>query len=295
LLAVCAALMGIIPNYSRVWDESYAIAERVYSIGITNTTDCAARVFFTLLVWFYLRGEKLTAAEYALTPVLGFIIYYFTGGRIDSGCVIIMTALFLGVNLAQRFPMQERHRARGKKALQRIALLSMPLLAALALYLVISYKPGNFRDLIDDWASHRFSIGHRIFNEYGVRLFGQPIQMYGNGRGGFNNAVDGIYYSFIDISYQSVLMLYGAVFFAVILVLYLYLTYRKREDRYLMLSVILIAFNCFFAHHLTEIAYIPFVLLTLEGTIKRMPNGFNNIRRKRFAPPDDNLMNGGFS
>ena len=273
ILAMSAGLLGLIENYSYPWTDEEALADRVYSIGITNTTDCAARIFFTLLVWFYLRGERLKWFEYLIGAAAAFGTYYFTGGRIDSGCIAIMTGLFLVVNVVRsiekkstpyRMGVQRQHAA---KAASFLTFFSLPAAAALSMLLCKLYMPSGVWVKLDKWSSSRLSIGQKIFEDYDIRLFGQPIEMYGNGRGETTESryLAGVEYNFMDISYQSVLMLYGAVFFVLTLGFYLILSWRHRKDLYLMLAVLLVAFNCMFAHHLTELAYIPFILLAFTA------------------------------
>ena len=273
LLAMSAGLLGIIENYTFQRDEGQKLTETVYSIGITNTTDCAARIFFTMLVWFYLRGGRLRWFEYLAGFILAFGTYYYTGGRIDSACIAAAALLFLTANMIRNFKKKSARcrmtEKSGKNPVGRIssviAFLSLPVGAAVSLAASAVYQPGGVWNTIDEWSSHRLSIGKQTFTDYDIKLFGQTIEMQGNGRGGFNRFVENAKYNFIDISYQSVLMLYGLVFFIVVFALYLLTVWRHRKDIYLMLCIMLVAFNCMFAHHLTEIAYIPFIMLAFAG------------------------------
>ena len=162
---------------------------------------------------------------------------------------------------AQRVEKSRPELKLGEKLCSVIAFLSLPLATIISLTACRLYQPGGAWKEIDDWSSHRLSIGSQIFSDYDIKLFGQTIEMQGNGRGGFNRFVENAKYNFIDISYQSVLMLYGLVFFILTLGFYMLTVWRHRRDIYLMLCILLVAFNCMFAHHLTEIAYIPFIML----------------------------------
>ena len=266
VLAMSAALLGIIENYSFPWTDDEALADTVYSIGITNTTDCAARVFFTMLVWFYLRGERLLWFEYLIGIFLAFGTYYFTGGRIDSGCMAITAMMFLVVNIVKKIKGKTNRYREEHNAFPLIASLSMPTGAVASFTLCKLYAPSGILKKLNEWSSGRLAIGHKIFEDYDIKLFGQQIEMYGNGRGGTlaDRLIREVEYNFMDISYQFVLMLYGVIFFILILCFYIFLIWRYKKDIYLIVAVLLIAFNCMFAHHLTEIAYIPFVMLTFS-------------------------------
>ena len=274
VLAMSAALLEIIENYSFPWTDDEAVADTVYSIGITNTTDCAARVFFTMLVWFYLRGERLQWFEYLIGIFLAFGTYYFTGGRIDSGCIAITTMMFLVVNTVKNIKGKTKRYRAEHNAFPLIASLSMPTGAVASFTLCKLYIPSGIWKKLDEWSSGRLTIGHKIFEDYDIKLFGQKIEMYGNGRGETvaDRLIREVEYNFMDISYQSILLLYGVAFLIIVLAFYSLLVWRQRKDIYLMLCVLLIAFNCMFAHHLTEIAYIPFVMLSLSRLTKDITN-----------------------
>ena len=265
VLAVSASILGIVENYSFDWvaDEE-TISDTKNSLGMIHTTDCAARFFFTVLVAIYLRGERFGWWDALAVCGLALLTYYYTGGRIDSGCMAITAGLFLIQNLARKYGKPRNPYTAyepGGKILRTGALVSFPCFASLSFFLCTVYQKGGALEKINKWSSQRLSLGHRTFVDYDVKLFGQYIKMYGNGNGSDFLLIDGAKYNFIDISYQSVLILYGAVFFAVVMILYMALARTRRKDLYLMICIIMITFNCMFAHHLTEIAYIPFILL----------------------------------
>ena len=280
ILAVSGSLIGIIENYRYEWARDDAVAEMKNSLGMIHTTDCAARVFFTCLAWFYVRGEKLKWFEYLLAVGIAGLNFYFTGGRIDSGCILIMDGMFLITNILRKTEEKSRRptgsvdskptvfptsASRVHDVWQRnlaiLAMLAFPGGTALSLGLCFIYSPSGFFVKFNKWTSNRLFLGNEIFKDYDITLFGQPIVMYGNGGGGFKSAVEDVKYNFMDISYQQALMLYGIVFFVLLLGLLIYLAYRQRMNTDLMICLIIVAFNCMIAHHLTELAYVPYLLL----------------------------------
>ncbi len=285
VIAMSGAFCGIIENYSAEWTDEDAVSDVKNSLGIIHSTDCAARIFYTSLVWMYLRGERLKWFEYFLAVALAAVTFYVTGGRIDSGCIAIAAVLFFvtgwfgHIKYISYASFDSPARGFGvlwERILQILALVSFPNGAAVSLFLCRIYtKSGSFEKL-NKWTSNRLKIGHEIFDEYKIRLFGQFIKMYGNGNGGFNPYIEGVKYNFIDISYQSILVLYGIAFFALILGLYVYLAYSRRKDLNLMICIVMIAVNCMIAHHLTELAYVSFVLLVFAR------NGADNVIKDKY-------------
>ena len=96
--------------------------------------------------------------------------------------------------------------------------------------------------------------------------------------------MEGVSYNFVDISYQSVIVLYGAVFFLLIMICWIWIAFSRRRDVYLMLCLILTAFNCMIAHHMTEIAYIPFMMLAFTIADAQMELAHEGSTRQRIGP-----------
>ena len=93
--------------------------------------------------------------------------------------------------------------------------------------------------------------------EYGFRLFGQYVKMVGNGS---TTEITTKYYFFIDCSYLYVGLQYGLIFLLAVLLIYVLCCRKYQNDRYFLLTIVLISINCMIAHHLLEIAYNPFAL-----------------------------------
>lgn len=278
ILTLSAAGLGLIRNFKMEWDDKWALTDTKNSLGFIYSTDCAARFFFTSLVYFYLRGEKLRWFEYLIFTAMALILFRYTGGRIDSGCILITAGLFGIVNLGKKMmrgrtgfmTRADRFLTAAKKVIAFGAMISLPAAAVVTLLLCRIYRPSGILQKLNEWMSTRLEIGHQTFEDNPITLFGTFIKMYGNGDGENYHYIEGASYNFIDISYQNVLMLYGLVFFLLLLGLFIWLAWRRRCDTYLMLCIIMIAANCMIAHHLTELAYIPFTMLVFARDDKNV-------------------------
>ena len=277
ILTLSAAGLGLIENFQTEWTKGWLAGKKKNSLGFIYSTDCAARFFFTGLVYLYLRGNRLRWFEYIIFFAIAFILYRLTGGRIDSGCIVIASGLFVIVNFGKCI-LQYRDSTRGstvssihirnsaKKVLAVTALLSVPLGAVITIVLSYIYKPSGILLKLNKWMSTRLEIGHRTLSNYDITLFGTFIKMYGNGGGEAFQYIEDAKYNFIDISYLNVLTLYGLIFFVMIVGLFIYLSWCRCQDSYLMICIIMIAVNCMIAHHLTELAYVPFTVLVFAET-----------------------------
>ena len=142
----------------------------------------------------------------------------------------------------------------------------MSVLAALSIIFTSIYSDGNnIWEKLDDTLLARLKLGKRAFTEYGIKIFGQRIEMIGNGG---SLELKGEYF-FLDSSYVNILMIWGIAFLIVVLILFGYACYRNRKDLYFQYAIALIAVNCVIAHHLMDIAYNPFMLAVFAAEMIR--------------------------
>ena len=136
----------------------------------------------------------------------------------------------------------------------------MPILAILSIALTAIYSDGNsLWSKLDGTLMARLKYGKMAFTDYGIKLFGQHIEMVGNGG---SLELKGEYF-FLDCSYVNILMTWGIVLLIVVLLLFGYACCKNRKDLYFQYAIALIAVNCVIAHHMMDIAYNPFMLAVL--------------------------------
>ena len=68
-------------------------------------------------------------------------------------------------------------------------------------------------------------------------------------------------YFFLDSSYLFILLQYGILIFALILIIILFINYRAQinRDYILIIAVGIMAVQCMVEHHLMDVAYNPFL------------------------------------
>lgn len=142
----------------------------------------------------------------------------------------------------------------------------MPVLAILSIALTAIYNEGNSMwSKLDGTLMARLKYGKMAFTDYGLKLFGQHIEMVGNGG---SLELKGEYF-FLDCSYVNILMTWGIVLLIVVLLLFGYACCKNRKDLYFQYAIALIAVNCVIAHHMMDIAYNPFILAVLAANMMR--------------------------
>ncbi len=256
-LAVCSSLIGVIENLQ------YTTSGRGTrnSFGIVYTTDFAAYIFFLLLVYFYLKGPALTFWHYAAAVAASGLVYYFCKARVDSVCILLVALIFgihgFMVHTKYAFP---RIRRAWQWLWRTWGVVSMPFWAAVSILATRLFDQENraFSE-INELFSGRLYLGQKGWDDFGLSLFGQTIDMVGFG--GSIERPDN--YFFIDCSYMNVMLRYGIVFLVVLVGVYTICCYKNRKDMYFLFAIALVSLNCVIAHHIFEVSYNPFAYALL--------------------------------
>lgn len=251
-LAILGALTGCIK------DLIYSGSR--HSFGIVYPTDFAAHIVYLFLaIWVVFR--KIPAKLMAIIMgALSFFLYYYCIARCGA---IVMGISAVAVLVVERIELRE---ISGKpirkivKALDWLIIVWMPLCAAAIIDMSVKYsneKP--FLESVNKWISSRLFLAHNAIEQYGIKAFGTAFEMTGGG----SDTVSRSGYNFVDSSYCMILLRYGVVILLIICILYMRTTRQaaKQGNRRLSMALALIATHSVIEHHLTEMAYNPFVLL----------------------------------
>ncbi len=247
--AFFSSLAGWIPNLQ--FYSAYGVRN---SFGIGYPTDFAAYVFFMTATFCYLTRERTKWWMYALCIILGLVTFKYCKTRLDSSCLVALGLLLMITKMLERVL---KGRAEWLKWM-----LCFSFVALFILVFVLSY---NFDPSIewmrnlDIFFSTRLSLGHSAFESYGLKLFGQYVELHGAGgtTGGVSN------YYFLDSSYMYILFQYGIVFTVMVISVFVISSIKRREDIFFLVVLLLIAVNATTAHHLTHIQYNPFFMAAL--------------------------------
>ena len=252
LYAFGGSLLGIIVNLQ--YDAGLRGVRN--SFGIIYPTDFAAHVFFLLLVFLYLKRDKVKSDMYLFVLVIAGLIFYFCSARLDSLCICLLTVGHIWLKL--------KHPGKKKKdPLFSYALYSMPVLMSIMWFLTIWFaQRGAFLSELDRFLSSRLYMQEKGLAEYGIRLFGQYIKMAGNG----GSIILPEEYFFIDCSYFYILLQYGVFFLIAVFAVHIMICKKYKQDSYFALVMILLSVNSLISHHLLEVAYNPFALALLART-----------------------------
>lgn len=263
VLALCAALLGVIENLV------YKSADRGSRIafGSVYVTDFASHIFYMILVYCYLKAGQLKVYHYLGIIVITSLVYYFCKTRLDCVSMIVVVVVF-GID-----QWIKKLWYGGREVLKRwnffwkwLGIGIMPFMALISMVITLLYQEDNsLLFYIDKLLSGRLRFGKAGLTVYPIKFWGQTVDMIGAG-GATKLSLN---YFFIDNSYIHVLLRYGLIFTIILLVVYVLCSYKYKGDIYFAFAITLVSMNCTIAHHILDIAYVPFGCAFLAHYIKR--------------------------
>lgn len=254
-----AALSGVIPNY-----VFYIGNIPKNSFGMLYSTDFAAHIFFTALVFVYLRGKKLTYFESILILFSGIIVFYYTRARMNSGGLFALGILSGILKLFDDLSNKNNKTIKLSNMLLNLMPLSFGAFSILSILLTYFYNKENVcLNKINIILSNRLTLGKNGISRYGFSLLGRTFDLVGT------DYIQKEGYNFIDSSYVLVMLRYGILTLCLFIVMFTFVSFkaRKIKDNYLLIVLTLLAFQCCIEHHLLEMNYNIFLLIpftTLE-------------------------------
>lgn len=252
VVTIVGAMTGAAENLVYYQGES---GERVrMALGICYPTDLAAYVAFLMFAYVCVRDEYITYLEIGVMAVLAVAVYYITDARTDFIIMLMVTIVVMTVKV--HIIKFGEHRL-----LSKIIVFEPFILGALICLITYNYTAQNSSlEYIDtNVLSNRLMLGKQAFEEYGIRMFGQCV--IENGYGG--SLILTAPYFFIDSSYVSILVKYGAITIMVVLTMNSICIYRMihKEQVMMLVIVIIVSIQSVMEHHYIQYWYNPFILL----------------------------------
>lgn len=242
------------------------------AFGFNYPTDFCSHIFFLVVCWLWMRMEKTTYYEIAGIAALAAFTYFACHARTTSATLLLLAVWMVVVKLRAR-------RNNGQyvmtKPLQACCFLA-PALATIFMTVssVFYSDQSRFFTLVDKLTNCRLSQGHIGFLRYNPTLFGQAVEMHGNG-GSVDLPTD---YFFLDCTYVNTLLRYGLFALLVLLFCLFYLTLsEKHKKAFVRVGLLgIVALQCVIEQHLMELGHSPLLLLLL--TYDGEAGGFDLLR-----------------
>ncbi len=254
IITMVAAQLGIITNL--VWNvEGRNIR---ISFGFIYPTDFAAHIFFMVLCYWYIRGERFHCIEAGITAVLGGFVYLFCEARCST-LMLLLLSLVMFYSQFRHIRSKKRNMEYQMCSVLSSLLVFVPLMCSAFIHFFsmfftagVKYMQG-FNKLI----SGRLSLAKKAIDIFGFQLWGSDIPMVGNG----SKETYASKYFYVDSTYLQLSLLYGVVFLTLILIVFLLVgeQARKRKDWILLWIIALASIHGVIEQHLIELEYFPFL------------------------------------
>ncbi|WP_251854748.1 hypothetical protein [Enterococcus italicus] len=224
-----------------------------HSLGLLYPTVYAARVFFLIASYIYLKKYKLTIINLLIVLGIGYFTFYMTNGRLDLLSLILLCTLVYVLQFVDN------------KRLKIVGFVGLffPIISTIIAWITAYFynAQSNTWYVINLLFSGRLGLGYIALNRYDIKIFGQKIYEQGlGGIEGLNNITNS--YFFIDSSYLAILVKYGWAFLVVIMILIantLIKFYKKKEYKFIIIYII-ICINCLVATFFYSVPVNPFIL-----------------------------------
>ena len=259
-ITVVSSQLGIIGDY--VWLRSNGEEVR-HGLGFLYCTFPAHYLFFLTMAYSYLRKGELRLVECALIILLDIYFYLLT----DSRNPFLLTLLFVIAIMCLRFKGVRKFFSIGQ---WRYALCGLfVIFAVLSATASLAFDSANpLWATANDVLSGRLIQTNASINRYGVKLFGQEIDLAGNGLvaqadGTFRVEEDGVDTNFVDNAYMSSLIHSGVVSTLLILAMMTAICWHAvtHKDPTLLIISVFIAVHALVDPQALELNYNAFLLV----------------------------------
>ncbi len=232
-----------------------------HSLGFTYPSVCAAYFYFLLILYLWMYGREISWRDLLWIEVVNWLIYILTDARMSFLLITLLLACAYvcccrGADRRIKEWLEEQKK-RGS-ALCRVGTVLYDyypvfLSGMFLLWCLIDLAAGG-NSILDRALSGRLKYTVSVVKEYGVHLFGKAIPWVGFG--GTENT-DALLksYNFVDCSYAYILLSYGIVFFALVMVYLVFLQkyMRRREGVWRCLLLLFIWSYCLLEPRLLEL------------------------------------------
>lgn len=265
-LTIVSSFIGLLPNWTYMRVDS--IAEIRYSYGYTYPSHISSVFLFLVLMYTYLRKEKLSYLEVICIEIINLLVYNITDSRAAFLMVLFWGLIILIIRFRKSFRIK-------RTLMSSFGAYLIVFFALLSFYGAYNYDAHNDVMLFfNKLTNTRLRLAYSAINQYGIHLFGSDITWIGHGGRGYIYSSSEIY-NYVDNSYIQIMLTYGIIVLFVVIVGYVSATKRaiKENDKFLYLIFILIAIYSCIEPRLIEVYFNPFILFLLPSKTNNNFNG----------------------
>ena len=228
-----------------------------HGLGFLYCTNLSHLYLGLVLIYLYLRRERIKAIEYIVILVIDAIIYYLTDSRNSCGLVLIAVLLAIMVRAIKTDGFS--------KALCLMSRWAFIGFTIMGLIFALGYDPSS-----NAWASLNKIMSNRIAQDnasltnYGVRPFGQHIEFANRtiAMGETDKTEQELDPSgdpnIVESSFLNILITKGVVSLAAVLLAF-WVALKKNTDALMAVIMLVIAAHSAFDFQLTNLLYTTFL------------------------------------
>lgn len=244
-----------------------------HSLGIINSTDCAAHILFLIIAYCILKPRNRSwksFIDYLILLLLTEYCYHLTGARAN------MLWMLLAISITFIFHIGAFINWPGlcRKIFRTLCFAITPIYLFLLWISYIAVKTyGTDNSIIssitarftDTGLIQRLLIPQRAIEKYGISLIGCVTSYPDIGYGGHTTSISN--YSYIDMSYMRLLILFGIIITAALMNIFLFMNIRCviKHEYFLFAMLVLIAFTGLIEQHLYEFYYNILILAAFSN------------------------------
>lgn len=226
LFVIACSKVGIIPDHLFMHEGHVA-----HSLGFSYYSTFAYIALFCMISYLYLRGSKISWIEILTMTGLNYVVYKLSTTRLAFYIFLLVLGLFL---MLIKFNM---FKDINKSFYKMLAILGYPITCIITIWASLNYSVNSpMWRKINEISANRLVLSHKAFIMYSPKIFGQYIEMHGNGYG------DNGAYFYIDSGYVYSVLGYGILFTGILIIAYSFMTWAacKKNDKELLLWLLAI-------------------------------------------------------
>lgn len=231
---VCSGYLGIIENYI----SPNSLRNRHY-LGFRYALYGPCFLFNITGLILYVGGKKLKWRWFIVLGIANYWMYTQTNSRLSFYLSFVMIVVFAFLKLRPNFFAH-------KRILCWAMILSFVFCFCASMYFTVTYNSSvGWQSQLNELLGGRLRLGQTSLIQSGVSLFGQNLELVGNGLDAFGNKNTNPY-NYVDSFYVQILQRYGIIFSVVWIGLLTFTLYRcyKMKDYPMMVCLAMIALHC---------------------------------------------------
>lgn len=253
ICTMVAGYTGMITNLVYHRGEKVRMA-----FGFVYPTDFAAHVVYMIAAWVLIRQIKCSWIEIGIMIVSVIFFEKYCDVRTSEAVMILLILCVAYLKIRNSLAEKKGTKYKPSVLLKCLCLVVPYGLGGFMILASRFYNPENaWMAKLNTLFSTRLAIGKEAFERYDVKLWGQDIQMIGNG--GTTDPVQD--YFFLDSSYVNILLRLGLVVFILIMLMISIIMIRNINQPYILAVMVIICIHSVMEHHMFELFCDVFLML----------------------------------